>query len=613
MSPPSLLSCVDMSPPSVILCGHVSPLSVVCVDMSPPSLLSCVDMSPPSLLSVWTCLPLSAVCVDMSPPSLLSVWTCLPPLCCLCADPVSCSTGAHPVSCSTGAHPVFCSTGADPVSCSTGVDCVSTGAHPVYCSTGADPVSCSTGADPVYCSTVADPVSTGVTPSSLERPPTAGALEPRRSSMDVPRMAEGLFSSTLSGASGGHHVTSYLTLEQKAAFVFVLLLFIFLALLIVRCFRILLDPYRSMPSSNWTDHTEKDTFDYRIVGLCGGTEISVGQRSLWWDRGLCGTEVSVGQRSLWWDRGLCGGTEVLWWDRGLCGGTEVLWWDRGLCGGTEVLWLPLQVVVVVVVVGSISRCVSESVLRCQRPKEETVPRCLWKDTAGVVETPEGPSHCRRLATVTETSCEKKRGYKNQTWVHMVPARVPPENPVLSPQRYTHPASQFLLQHSISSLGPRSRLLCPSRVPSLFLLSPTPRISGRVVRARSRGQVAVLILFSSLPPIRARGGGERVHTCMPSPLLVFPSIYVSSVFFRSRLNWDSHEAVSSARTHFDISPILKDADTALYPPSSVLTAPRSKFVEEYMQSCPLHVVSINQRSTIPRSYLRGTTGANTLVA
>uniref|UniRef100_A0A3Q3VP36 Cortexin 3 n=1 Tax=Mola mola TaxID=94237 RepID=A0A3Q3VP36_MOLML len=54
-------------------------------------------------------------------------------------------------------------------------------------------------------------------------------------------------------------------LLQKAAFVFVLLLFIFLALLIVRCFRILLDPYRSMPSSNWTDHTEKDTFDYRIV------------------------------------------------------------------------------------------------------------------------------------------------------------------------------------------------------------------------------------------------------------------------------------------------------------------------------------------------------------
>lgn len=83
--------------------------------------------------------------------------------------------------------------------------------------------------------------------------------------MDVPRMAEGLFSSTLSSSGGGHHAPSHLTLEQKAAFVFVLLLFIFLALLIVRCFRILLDPYRSMPSSNWTDHTEKDTFDYRIV------------------------------------------------------------------------------------------------------------------------------------------------------------------------------------------------------------------------------------------------------------------------------------------------------------------------------------------------------------
>ncbi|CAG6014190.1 unnamed protein product [Menidia menidia] len=94
---------------------------------------------------------------------------------------------------------------------------------------------------------------------------TTKELEPRRSSMDVPRMAEGLFSSTLSSSGGGHHVPSYLTLEQKVAFVFVLLLFIFLALLIVRCFRILLDPYRSMPSSNWTDHTEKDTFDYRIV------------------------------------------------------------------------------------------------------------------------------------------------------------------------------------------------------------------------------------------------------------------------------------------------------------------------------------------------------------
>uniref|UniRef100_A0A8D3AZD8 Cortexin-2-like n=1 Tax=Scophthalmus maximus TaxID=52904 RepID=A0A8D3AZD8_SCOMX len=50
----------------------------------------------------------------------------------------------------------------------------------------------------------------------------------------------------------------------SSAFLFVLILFIFLGLLIVRCFRILLDPYRSMPSSTWTDHVEKDTFHYRI-------------------------------------------------------------------------------------------------------------------------------------------------------------------------------------------------------------------------------------------------------------------------------------------------------------------------------------------------------------
>ncbi|KAI4893256.1 hypothetical protein NFI96_003447 [Prochilodus magdalenae] len=74
----------------------------------------------------------------------------------------------------------------------------------------------------------------------------------------------GLSCSTLS-ASGATQPIPFLTLEQKAAFVFVLLLFIFLGLLIVRCFRILLDPYSSMPSSTWTDYMEKDTFDYRIA------------------------------------------------------------------------------------------------------------------------------------------------------------------------------------------------------------------------------------------------------------------------------------------------------------------------------------------------------------
>ncbi|XP_023687756.1 cortexin-3-like [Paramormyrops kingsleyae] len=79
-------------------------------------------------------------------------------------------------------------------------------------------------------------------------------------------MAEDFLSSTLSASErAALPAPSSLTLEQKAAFVFVLLLFVFLGLLIVRCFRILLDPYRSMPSSTWTDYMEKDTFDYRIA------------------------------------------------------------------------------------------------------------------------------------------------------------------------------------------------------------------------------------------------------------------------------------------------------------------------------------------------------------
>lgn len=89
-----------------------------------------------------------------------------------------------------------------------------------------------------------------------------------------PDMADDLYSSTFSASesdfpsssssSTSSATASFLTLEQRAAFVFVLILFIFLGLLIVRCFRILLDPYRSMPSSTWTDYMEKDTFDYRI-------------------------------------------------------------------------------------------------------------------------------------------------------------------------------------------------------------------------------------------------------------------------------------------------------------------------------------------------------------
>ncbi|XP_019412298.1 PREDICTED: cortexin-3-like [Crocodylus porosus] len=77
-------------------------------------------------------------------------------------------------------------------------------------------------------------------------------------------MAEDVLSSTMA-LPGTVLVGPALSLEQKAAFIFVFLLFVFLGLLIVRCFRILLDPYRIMPSSTWTDYMEKDTFDYRLA------------------------------------------------------------------------------------------------------------------------------------------------------------------------------------------------------------------------------------------------------------------------------------------------------------------------------------------------------------
>lgn len=47
-----------------------------------------------------------------------------------------------------------------------------------------------------------------------------------------------------------------LSLEQKTVFAFVGMLLLFLGLLIIRCFRILLDPYSSMPSSSWGDGLE---------------------------------------------------------------------------------------------------------------------------------------------------------------------------------------------------------------------------------------------------------------------------------------------------------------------------------------------------------------------
>ncbi|XP_029441854.1 cortexin-1 [Rhinatrema bivittatum] len=56
--------------------------------------------------------------------------------------------------------------------------------------------------------------------------------------------------------------------EQKTVFAMVVFLLVFLVILMVRCFRILLDPYSRMPASSWTDHKEgleRGQFDYALV------------------------------------------------------------------------------------------------------------------------------------------------------------------------------------------------------------------------------------------------------------------------------------------------------------------------------------------------------------
>ncbi|KAG7230727.1 hypothetical protein INR49_019540 [Caranx melampygus] len=68
-------------------------------------------------------------------------------------------------------------------------------------------------------------------------------------------------SSSLPGSPGGGSSSPPLALvgvdnEQRTALAFVGLLMLFLVFLLVRCFRILLDPYSRMPASSWTDHKE---------------------------------------------------------------------------------------------------------------------------------------------------------------------------------------------------------------------------------------------------------------------------------------------------------------------------------------------------------------------
>lgn len=56
--------------------------------------------------------------------------------------------------------------------------------------------------------------------------------------------------------------------EQSTTLCFMGLLLLLLLFLLVRCIRILLDPYSSMPASSWNDHKdglERGTFDFALV------------------------------------------------------------------------------------------------------------------------------------------------------------------------------------------------------------------------------------------------------------------------------------------------------------------------------------------------------------
>ncbi|XP_053319828.1 cortexin-1 [Spea bombifrons] len=76
------------------------------------------------------------------------------------------------------------------------------------------------------------------------------------------------FEQLLSPTLLDHHHPVGMDAEQKTVFAFVVFLLIFLVILMVRCFRILLDPYSRMPASSWSDHKEgleRGQFDYALV------------------------------------------------------------------------------------------------------------------------------------------------------------------------------------------------------------------------------------------------------------------------------------------------------------------------------------------------------------
>ncbi|XP_051495763.1 cortexin-1 [Apus apus] len=82
---------------------------------------------------------------------------------------------------------------------------------------------------------------------------------------DASTMDYELLSPALAEQPGG---SAGMDAEQKTVFAFVIFLLVFLVMLMVRCFRILLDPYSRMPASSWTDHKEgleRGQFDYALV------------------------------------------------------------------------------------------------------------------------------------------------------------------------------------------------------------------------------------------------------------------------------------------------------------------------------------------------------------
>ncbi|XP_009575830.1 PREDICTED: LOW QUALITY PROTEIN: cortexin-1 [Fulmarus glacialis] len=85
------------------------------------------------------------------------------------------------------------------------------------------------------------------------------------STMDYELLSPSLVEPSLVEPPAG---TAGMDAEQKTVFAFVIFLLVFLVMLMVRCFRILLDPYSRMPASSWTDHKEgleRGQFDYALV------------------------------------------------------------------------------------------------------------------------------------------------------------------------------------------------------------------------------------------------------------------------------------------------------------------------------------------------------------